>query len=142
MQAGVEGQQHLPDSFQVARATGSEAPQSVYVNRELDLDVWQLADKVVTSLAFVPQLAASFSNACVDSEMALRMQAWCASLLVTCMLFYACSVVSASVSTSSRADHGVSHASRPRLLQQCLSWGCYLLQLAAEAPSASWQRFL
>ena len=46
MQAGVEGQQKLPDSFQVARATGSEAPQSVYINRELDLDVWQLADKV------------------------------------------------------------------------------------------------
>ncbi len=46
MQAGVDGQQNLPDSFQVARATGSEAPQSVYINRELDLDVWQLADKV------------------------------------------------------------------------------------------------
>ena len=45
MQAGVDGQQNLPDSFQVARATGSEAPQSVYINRELDLDVWQLADK-------------------------------------------------------------------------------------------------
>ena len=46
----MEGQQHLPDSFQVARATGSEASQSVYVNRELDLDVWQLADKVVPCL--------------------------------------------------------------------------------------------
>ena len=46
VQAGVGGQQNLPDSFQVARATGSEAPQAVYINRELDLDVWQLADKV------------------------------------------------------------------------------------------------
>ena len=46
----MEGQQQLPDSFQVARATGSEAPQSVYVNRELDLDVWQLADKVVPNI--------------------------------------------------------------------------------------------
>ena len=70
VQAGVEGQQHLPDSFQVARATGSEAPQSVYVNRELDLDVWQLADKVGTTLAFMLQLAAYISNACVHSEMA------------------------------------------------------------------------
>lgn len=46
IQAGVDGQQILPDSFQVARSTGSEALQSVYINRELDLDVWQLADKV------------------------------------------------------------------------------------------------
>ncbi len=45
-QAGVDGDQKLQDSFYVARATGSEAPQSIYVNRELDLDVWQLADKV------------------------------------------------------------------------------------------------
>lgn len=48
MQAGLDGHQKLADSFQVARATGNEAPQSVYVNRELDLDVWQLADKVTT----------------------------------------------------------------------------------------------
>ena len=46
-QAGLEGQQRLADSFLVARATGAEAPQAVYVNRELDLDVWQLADKVL-----------------------------------------------------------------------------------------------
>ena len=46
LQAGVDGQQILPDSFQLARATGSETLQSVYINRELDLDVWQLADKV------------------------------------------------------------------------------------------------
>lgn len=53
MQAGVDGQQNLPDSFQVARATGSEAPQSVYINRELDLDVWQLADKVIELCHFL-----------------------------------------------------------------------------------------
>lgn len=52
MQAGLDGDQKLQDSFQVARATGSEAPQSIYVNRELDLDVWQLADKVITPSKF------------------------------------------------------------------------------------------
>ncbi|KAK9908805.1 hypothetical protein WJX75_003140 [Coccomyxa subellipsoidea] len=43
--AGLDGDQKLQDSFHVARATGSEAPQAIYVNRELDMDVWQLADK-------------------------------------------------------------------------------------------------
>jgi hypothetical protein len=50
VQAGLDGAQNLADSFHVARATGGEAPQAVYVNRELDLDVWQLADKVSCSL--------------------------------------------------------------------------------------------
>ena len=45
-QAGLEGQQRLADNFLVARATGAEAPQAIYVNRELDLDVWQLAQQV------------------------------------------------------------------------------------------------
>lgn len=43
--AGVEGRQRLPDEFRVARATGSEAPQPVYVMRELDLDAAQRADR-------------------------------------------------------------------------------------------------
>jgi hypothetical protein len=43
--AGVEGRQRLPDEFRVARATGSEAPQPVYVMRELDLDARQRADR-------------------------------------------------------------------------------------------------
>ncbi len=46
LQAGVEGRQLLPDEFRVARATGSETPQPVYVMRELDLDARQRADKV------------------------------------------------------------------------------------------------
>ena len=45
-QAGLDGEQKLADNFLIARATGAEAPQAVYVNRELDLDAWQLAEKV------------------------------------------------------------------------------------------------
>ena len=62
MQAGLDGEQKLADSFQVARATGSEAPQAIYVNRELDLDVWQLADKVPCS-GFSPIWVAVFPKA-------------------------------------------------------------------------------
>ena len=47
MQAGLDGQQKLADNFLVAKATGSEAPQGIYVNRELDLDAWQLAQRVL-----------------------------------------------------------------------------------------------
>ncbi|KAK9834254.1 hypothetical protein WJX81_000411 [Elliptochloris bilobata] len=43
--AGVDGRQALPDEFAVARSTGSEPPQPVYVMRELDLDARQRADK-------------------------------------------------------------------------------------------------
>jgi hypothetical protein len=46
-QAGLDGQQKLADNFLVAKATGSEAPQGIYVNRELDLDAWQLAQQVL-----------------------------------------------------------------------------------------------
>ncbi len=92
VQAGVEGQQHLPDSFQVARATGSEAPQSVYVNRELDLDVWQLADKVVAKF-LVHAAACSLLHSCICSCRGGPEQARMlvdAPLLVTDMLLYAC----------------------------------------------------
>lgn len=57
-QAGLEGQQRLADSFLVARANGGEAPQAIYVNRELDLDVWQLADKVLTPNSLLSLAAA------------------------------------------------------------------------------------
>lgn len=43
-QAGVQGRQKLPDKFHVARA-GSE-PQEIFLDRDIDMEAWQMNDKV------------------------------------------------------------------------------------------------
>ena len=45
-QAGVQGRQKLPDKFHVARA-GSE-PQEIFLDRDIDMEAWQMNDKVGT----------------------------------------------------------------------------------------------
>ncbi|KAL3132004.1 hypothetical protein ABBQ32_14227 [Trebouxia sp. C0010 RCD-2024] len=42
-QAGVQGRQKLPDKFHVARA-GSE-PQEIFLDRDIDMEAWQMNDK-------------------------------------------------------------------------------------------------
>ena len=39
-------QAQLPERFQVKRLHGAEAPQDVYISRQIDVDSWMLEDKV------------------------------------------------------------------------------------------------
>ena len=45
-QAGLGGAQQLPDKFRVTRSTGHDAPQDIFINREIDMESWLFADKV------------------------------------------------------------------------------------------------
>ncbi len=46
-QAGTQGKQRLPEKFHVARA-GSE-PQEIFLDRDIDMEAWQMQDKVCTA---------------------------------------------------------------------------------------------
>lgn len=50
-QAGVQGRQKLPDKFHVARA-GSE-PQEIFLDRDIDMEAWQMNDKVSKRLTLL-----------------------------------------------------------------------------------------
>lgn len=41
-QAGVGGRQTLPESFKVVRTGYRDTPQSIYLNRDLLVEAWQL----------------------------------------------------------------------------------------------------
>ncbi|KAK9819963.1 hypothetical protein WJX72_004515 [[Myrmecia] bisecta] len=43
--AGIQGKQQLPEKFRAQRSGGYEPPQEIFVDREIDLDAWTLADK-------------------------------------------------------------------------------------------------
>jgi len=48
-QAGTQGKQRLPEKFHVARA-GCE-PQEIFLDRDIDMEAWQMQDKVCTCCA-------------------------------------------------------------------------------------------
>ena len=43
-QAGVQGRQKLPEVFRVQRSGGE--PQEIFLDREIDMEAWQMNDKV------------------------------------------------------------------------------------------------
>lgn len=43
-QAGVQGRQKLPEVFRVQKAGGD--PQEIFLDREIDMEAWQMNDKV------------------------------------------------------------------------------------------------
>ena len=48
-QAGTQGKQRLPEKFHVARAGGE--PQEIFLDRDIDMEAWQMQDKVCTCCA-------------------------------------------------------------------------------------------
>ena len=50
LQAGITGKQQLPEKFQVTRSTGHDAPQDIFINREINMETWLLQGKVCTGL--------------------------------------------------------------------------------------------
>ncbi len=46
-QAGTQGKQRLPEKFYVARA-GSQ-PQEIFLDEDMDMEAWQMQDKVCTA---------------------------------------------------------------------------------------------
>lgn len=57
LQAGMTDKQQLPESFKVTRSAINDAPQDVFINRQINLDSWLLQGKVSSTLAAPHQAA-------------------------------------------------------------------------------------
>lgn len=86
-QAGVQGRQKLPEVFRVQRGGGE--PQEIFLDREIDMEAWQINDKVVI-MHLVLTLQFSFCFTPTSRIVSLQLQGHCcASLASECTCCYA-----------------------------------------------------